>query len=117
MLDENEPLDGAGLISDDGSAISLPSDGRLEISGTGGESEAKLSDGKFLITRVRIAMIRCAFVEVHVEEEMFVEFGDLDVIQDMENESVEQEGPLREGLVEAEVEHNVEEEALVAETL
>ena len=47
FLDENEPLDGAELISDDdGSAIVLSSDVGLEISGTEGESEAKLSDGK-----------------------------------------------------------------------
>ena len=113
FLDENEPLDGAGLISDDdGSAILLPSDGGLEISSTEGESKAKSSDGKSLMTRV-MAMIRCAFVEVHVEGEMFTKFGDVDVIRNVGNESVEQEGPLGEGLVEAEV----EEEALVAETL
>ena len=35
----------------------------------------------------------------------------------MEDESFEQEGPLGEGLGEAELEHKVEEEALVAETL
>ena len=35
----------------------------------------------------------------------------------MEDESFEQEGPLGEGLGEAEVEHKVEEEASVAETL
>ena len=93
--DENEPLDGAGLISnDDSSAISLPSDGGLEISGTEGESEAKSSDGKSLTTRVTTVMIRCAFVEVHVEEEMFAEFGDVDIIEDVGNESVEQESPL-----------------------
>ena len=41
FLDENEPLGGAGVISnDDGSAISLPGDGGLEISSTKGESEA-----------------------------------------------------------------------------
>ena len=62
-------------------------------------------------------MIRCAFLEVHVEEEMFAEFGDEDDIEDVEDESFEQEGPLGEGLGEAEVEHKVEEEALVAETL
>ena len=63
FLDENELLDGAGMISDDdGSAISLPSDGGLEISGREGESEAKLSDGKCLTTRVTMAMIRCAFL-------------------------------------------------------
>ena len=114
FLDENELLDGAGLISDDdGSVTLLPSDGGLEIRDTEGESEAKSSDGKSLTTRVTMAMIRCAFVEVHVEEEMFVEFGDVDVIEDVGNESVDQEGPLGEGLVAAEV----EEEALVAETL
>ena len=62
-------------------------------------------------------MIRCAFLEVHVEEEMFAEFGDEDDIEDVEDESFEQEGPLGEGLGEAEVEHKVEEEGLVAETL
>ena len=64
-----------------------------------------------------MAMIRCAFVEVHMEEEMFAEFGDVDGIKDVGDESVEQEGPLGEELVEAEVEHKVEKEALVAETL
>ena len=44
-------------------------------------------------------------------------FGDEDDIEDVEDESFEQEGPLEEGLGEAEVEHKVEEEALVAETL
>ena len=67
FLDGNEPLDGAGVISDDdGSAISLPSDGGLEISGTEGESEAKSSDGKSSTTRLTMAMIRCAFLEVHM---------------------------------------------------
>ena len=66
---------------------------------------------------VTMAMIRCAFLEVHVEEEMFAEFEDEDGIEDVEDEYVEQEGPLGEGLGEAEVEHKVEEEALVAETL
>ena len=118
FLDEKEPLDGAGVISDDdGSAISLPSDGGLEISGTDGESEAKSSDGKFVTTRVTMARIRCVFLEVHVEEEMFAEFGDEDYIENVEDESVEQERPLGEGLGEAEVEHKVEEEALVAPTL
>ena len=118
FLDKNEPLDSAGLISDDdGRAISLPSDGGLEISDTEGESEAKSSDWKSLTTSVTMAMTRCAFLEVHVEVEMFGEFGDVDGIGDVGNESVEQEGPLGEGLVEAEVEHKVEEEALVAETL
>ena len=38
FVDENEPLDGDGLISDDnGSAISLQIDGGLEISGKEGE--------------------------------------------------------------------------------
>ena len=105
------------ISDDDGSAISLPCDGRLEISGTEGDSEAKSSDGKSLTTRVTKVMIRCAFLEVHVEEEMFAEFGDEDDIEDVEDESFEQEGPLGEGLGEAEVEHKVEEEALVAETL
>ena len=59
FLDENEPLDGAGVISDDyGSAISLPSDGGLEISGREVESEAKSRDGTSLKTRVKMAMIR-----------------------------------------------------------
>ena len=62
-------------------------------------------------------MIGCAFLEVHVEEEMFAELGDEDDIGDVEDVSFEQEGPLGEGLGEAEVEHKVEEEALVAETL
>ena len=105
------------ISDDDGSAILLPCDGRLEISGTDCESEAKLSDGKSLTTRVTKVMIRCAFLEAHVEEEMFAEFGDEDDIEDVEDESFEQEGPLGEELREAEVEHKVEEEALVAETL
>ena len=105
------------ISDDDGSAILLPCDGRLEISGTEGESEAKSSDGKSLTTRVTKVMIMCAFLEVHVEEEMFPEFGDEDDIEGVEDESFEQEGPLGEGLGEAEVEHKVEEEALVAETL
>ena len=114
----NEPLDGTELISDgDGSSILLPSDGGLEVSGTQGESEVKSSDGKFLTTRVTTVMIRCAFLEVDVEEEKFAEFGDVDSIEDVGDESVQQEGPLGEGLVEAEVEHKVEEEALVTETL
>ena len=120
FFDENGPLDGAGVISDDdGSAISLPSDDGLEISGTEGESEAKSRDGMTLTTRVTMAMIRCAFLEVHVEEEMFTEFGDEleDDIENVRDESVEQEGPLGEGLGEEEVEHKIEEEALVAETL
>ena len=62
-------------------------------------------------------MIRCAFLEVRVEEEMFAEFGDEDDIEDVEYESFEQEGPLGKGLGEAEVEHKVEKDALVAETL
>ena len=99
FLDENQPLDGAGVIADDdGSAISLPSDGRLETSGTEGESEAKSSDGKSLTTRVTMAMIRCAFLEVHMEEEMFAEFGDEDHIEDMNDESIEQESPLGKGV-------------------
>ena len=106
------------MISDDDcSAISLPCDGRLEISGTEGESEAKSGDGKSLTTRVTKVTIKCAFLEVHVEEEMFAEFRDEDDIDDVEDEFFEQEGPLGEGLGEAEVEHKVEEEALVAETL
>ena len=48
---------------------------------------------------------------------MFAEFGDENDVEDVEDESVEQEGPLGEGLGEAEVEHKVEEEALVVETL
>ena len=118
LLDENEPLDGAGVISDDdGSALSLPSDGGFEISGTEGESKAKLNDGKSLTTRVTMAMIRRALLEVHVEEEMFAEFGDEDDIEDLDDESVEQAGPLVEGLGEAEFEHKVEAKAPVAETL
>ena len=81
FLDENEPLDGAGVISDDNcSAMSLASDDGLEISSTEGESEAKSNDGKSLTTRVTMAMIRCAFMEVHVEEEIFTEFGEEDDI-------------------------------------
>ena len=57
-----------------------------------GESGAKSSDGKSLTTRVTMAMIRCAFFQEHVEEDMIVEFGDED---DVEN--VEDEGPLRDG--------------------
>ena len=118
FLDENEPLDGTGLISDDDcSAILLPSDGGLEISGKEGDGEAKSSDGKSLNTRVTMAMIRCVYLEVHVEEEIFAEFGVDDSIEDVGDESIEQEGSLGEGFVEAEVEHQVEEEALVAETL
>ena len=105
------------ISDDDGSAISLPCDGRLEISDTEGESEAKSSDGKSLTTRVTKMMIRCALLEVHVEEEMFAEVGDEDDIEDVEDESFEQEGPLGEGLRGAEIEHNVEEEALVSERL
>ena len=63
-----------------------------------------------------MAMIRCAFLEVHVEEEMFAEFGDEDDIENVEDESVGQEGPVGEGLGEAEVEHKVEVEAMVTET-
>ena len=97
FLDEKEPLDDAGVISDDdGSAISLPCDGRLEISGTEGESKAKSSNGKSLTTRVTKVMIRCVFLEVRVGEEMFVEFGDEDDIEDLEDESFAQEGPLGE---------------------
>ena len=43
-------------------------------------------------------MIRCAFFEVHVEDEMFAEFGEEDDIEDVEDESFEQKGPLGEGL-------------------
>ena len=87
------------MISDDhGSAISLPSDGGLENSDTEGESEAKSSAGESLTTRVTMAIIRCAFLVVHVEEEMFAEFGDEDDIEDVEDKSVEQEGLLGEGL-------------------
>ena len=105
------------ISDDDGSAISLPCDDRLEISGTEGESEAKSSDGKSFTTRVTKAMIRCAFLEVHVEEKMFAEFGDEEDIEDVEDESFEQEGPFGGRLGEAEIEHKIEEEALVAETL
>ena len=48
---------------------------------------------------------------------MFAEFGDMDGIEDPGDESVEQEGPPGDRLVEAEVKHQVEEEALIAETL
>ena len=75
------------ISDDDGSAILLPCDGRLEISGTEGESEAKSSDGKSLTMRVTMVMIKCAFLEVHVEEEMFAEFGDEDNIENVEDES------------------------------
>ena len=64
-----------------------------------------------------MALIRCAFLEVYVEEGMFAEFGDVDGIEDVGDESVEHEGPLGERLVETEVEHKLEEEALVAEML
>ena len=79
------------ISDDDGSTISLPCDGRLEISGTEGESEAKLSYGKSLTTSSRVTkvMIRCAFLEVHVEEEMVAEFGDEDDIEEVEDESFE----------------------------
>ena len=62
-----------------------------------------------------MAMIRCAFLQVHVEEEIFAEFGGEADIENVEDESAEHERPLGEGLGEAEVEHKVEEEALVAE--
>ena len=117
FLDEIEPVDGAWVISDDdGNAIFLPSDCGLKISCTDGENEAKSRDGKFLATRVRMAMIMCAFLEMHAEEERFAEFGDEDDIEDVEDESVEQKGLLGEGLGEVDLEHKVEEEALVAET-
>ena len=64
-----------------------------------------------------MVMIRCAFLEVHVEEEMFEEFGNVDDIEDNGGESVEQEGSLGEELVKTEVEHKIEEEALVRERL
>ena len=83
FLDENEPLDGAGLICDNnGTEILLPSDCRLEISGTEGESEAKLNNGKSLTTSETIAVTRCAFLEVHLEVEMFAEFGGVDCVED-----------------------------------
>ena len=83
FLDENEQLDGAGLISDDnGTEILLPSDCRLEISGTGGESEAKLNDEKSLTTREMITVFKCAFLEVHLKVEMFAEFGGMDCVED-----------------------------------
>ena len=75
------------ISDDDGSAILLPCDSRLEISGTEGESEAKSSDGKSWKTKVTMVMIRCAFLEVHVEKEMFAEFGDEDAIENVEDES------------------------------
>ena len=105
------------LSADDGSAIALPSDGGLEVSGPESEREAKARNGKSLTTRVTIAMTRCAFFEVHVKEEMFAEFGDEDDIEDVEDESVEQVGPLGGGFGEAEVEHKIQEEGFVAETL
>ena len=86
------------ITDDDGSAISLPSDCRLEISDTEGESEAKSRDRKSLLTRVTTATNRCAFLEVHVVEEMFLEFGYLNGIEEVGDESVEQEGPLGDGL-------------------
>ena len=116
FLHENESLDCDGLISDNGgSATSLPSDGGLKISGTEGESEAKWSDWKSLATKGTMAMIGCAFLEVQVQEELIVELGDVDGIEDVgdESTSVEQEGFLEE----ANAEHKVEEEALVEETL
>ena len=92
------------ISDDDGSVIALPCDRRLEINGTEGESDAKSSDGNSLTTmRVTKVMIRCAFLEVHGEEEMFAEFGDQDDIEDVEDESFEQKGPLGEGLGEAEI--------------
>ena len=75
------------ISDDDGSDSLLACDGRLEISGTEGGSEAKSSDGKSLTTKVTMVMIRCAFLEVHVEEEMFAEFGDEDDIENVEYES------------------------------
>ena len=62
--------------------------------------------------RVAVAMIRCAFLGVHMEEDVFAEFGDVaDSIENVGDEFIEQEGPLArgEGLVEAEVEHKVGE--------
>ena len=95
FLDENEPHAGDELISDDDdSAISFPNEDGLEIGGTEGESEAKSSDWKSLTMRVTMAMIRCAFLEVQVEVEMFADFGDMDGIEDAGDEFVEQEGPL-----------------------
>ena len=118
FLDENEPLDRAGMIADDDGRTSLlPSDGGLEISGTEGETEAKSSDLKSLATRVTRAMLGCAFLEVHIEENMFTKFGDVDSIENVLDESVEQEGPLGEPEDEDKVEHKVVEEALVVETL
>ena len=54
-----------------------------------------------LLTRVTKVTIRCAFLEVQVEEEMFAEFGGEDDIEDVEDEAFEQECPLGEGLGEA----------------
>ena len=43
FLDKKEPFDGSGVISDDdGSAISLPSDAGLEISGTEANKRSKI---------------------------------------------------------------------------
>ena len=39
-------------------------------------------------------VIRCAFLEVHMEVEMFAAFGDVDGIVDIGDESVQQKGPL-----------------------
>ena len=44
----------------------------------------------------------------HLEEDQFMVVGDMDSIADAGDESVEQEGPFGEGLVEAEVEHKME---------
>ena len=43
-----------------------------------------------------------------MDEEMFAEFRDMDGIEDVREESVEQEGPLGEGLVEAKVAHGAQ---------
>ena len=58
-----------------------------------------------------MTMSKCAFLEVHVKEERLAESQNGNDIEDVEDESVEQEGPLGEALGEAEVEHKVEEEA------
>ena len=55
-----------------------------------------------------MAMTRCAFLQVHVEEEMFAEFGAEADIENVEDESAEHERPLGEELGVAEVEHKGE---------
>ena len=68
---------------------------------------------KNLATRATTVMLTCACLEVHVEEKMFVDFGDMNCLDDVRNESVEQEKLQGKELVEAEVEKG----AFVAERL